>query len=404
MPYKVEQICHSGIVVLDYDECMSDQDKYRVLGSCLGEALERIASGKYLYKSSGGKRIHLLLKQVTYLGHPHALFKKRIQIPCDWIEYARCHLNEEVHFIGLYKYKETVVFVDFETSGYLARNPNNSSAHIYTIDLYKALKEGAFSKIDGNGNVVTAVRGDMLCRYLAADIIPTDPSLDMMLATVQEFNESLPFGFWLESGFAYDEMIRDSSPDWAQAEWPGYWLESKMRKYCESECHVIEFRKDGKKKGALDFDLLFSYEEEFFFGDLKASDIAKGEAPGNDKSNFKSAIERYGRFWYLIYEHDTEKDADPFNATREYNELKLAHGKWPKGKKYDPFSYKSRMKKRVRFRRMRILELNASNYQHVFVDFNQGHQPDGALRAPKFMIKKKNMDAFCVHTYAPEVH
>ena len=31
--------------------------------------------------------------------------------------------------------------------------------------------------------------------------------------------------------------------------------------------------------------------------------------------------------------------------------------------------------------------------------FNQGHQPDGKDRAPKFLINKKNIDNFIVYSY-----
>ena len=50
-----------------------------------------------------------------------------------------------------------------------------------------------------------------------------------------------------------------------------------------------------------------------FYGDLKASDLKKKEAPGNDQTNTLDAISKHGRLWYIIYEHDTIKDKDKGN-------------------------------------------------------------------------------------------
>ena len=55
-------------------------------------------------------------------------------------------------------------------------------------------------------------------------------------------------------------------------------------------------------------------------------------------------------------------------------------------------SYHSRMKNKVKFIKMSIVELNRINYRDVLIDFNQGHQPDGKDRKPKFNINKKVLD------------
>lgn len=48
---------------------------------------------------------------------------------------------------------------------------------------------------------------------------------------------------------------------------------------------------------------------------------------------------------------------------------------------------------------MTILELNRINYHEILTEFNQGHQPNGAKRNPKFMINKKDLDRFVVFRY-----
>ena len=133
-----------------------------------------------------------------------------------------------------------------------------------------------------------------------------------------------------------------------------------------------------KREGDLDFDIRF--DEEDFYGDLKASDIAKKETPGNDQENLIECIRQFHKFWYVIYEHETLKDP--------------SYGK-------DEMSYHERMKNSVKFVKMTIIELNRINYREALTDFHQGHQPDGKERALKFNINKKVLenDNFVVFRY-----
>lgn len=148
-----------------------------------------------------------------------------------------------------------------------------------------------------------------------------------------------------------------------------------------------------KDKKLLDFDIFFPKAN--YYGDLKASDIDKKEAPGNDQENVLKAINQYGKLWYVIYEHKTEKDSLHNNemAIRRMNLI---------GDTYQPggkISYEKKMKHSVEFKRMKIFELNRINLNETLSAFNQGHQPDGKSRAPKFLINKKNIDNFIVYSY-----
>ena len=64
-------------------------------------------------------------------------------------------------------------------------------------------------------------------------------------------------------------------------------------------------------------------------------------------------------------------------------------------------SYKTRMKNSVKFMKMSIIELNRVNYREALTGFNQGRQPDGSARKPKFNINKKVLenDNFVVFRY-----
>ena len=152
-----------------------------------------------------------------------------------------------------------------------------------------------------------------------------------------------------------------------------------------------------KDDGMLDFDLLF--KESNFYGDLKASDITKHEAPGNDQESVLQAITKYGKLWYIIYEHDTIKDTDRNNEMAKAR-MTLIGTPYVEGGK---ISYSSRMKHSVNFRRMRIYELNRINMNDALSAFNQGHQPDGSARKAKFLINKSNIDNCIVFSYDAKI-
>ena len=72
------------------------------------------------------------------------------------------------------------------------------------------------------------------------------------------------------------------------------------------------------------------------------------------------------------------------------------NNEWPANKEWDELSYYSRMKNSVQFIRMYIIELNRVNYRIALNDFNQGKQPSGVPRKPKFKITKNNIDNFII--------
>lgn len=192
---------------------------------------------------------------------------------------------------------------------------------------------------------------------------------------------------------------------WRQAEWAGWFLEYKFNKFTIDNDVTDKMRYVGsqmKHEGDLDFDVCF--EDEDFYGDLKASDIKKKETPGNDQRNLIECIYLHDRFWYIIYEHETIKDSSEtgYEATKARNRyIRSVDPTYAK----DDMSYHSRMKNAVKFVRMAIIELNRVNYRNALTNFNQGHQPDGNARNPKFLINKKILenDNFVVFRYiAPD--
>ena len=133
-----------------------------------------------------------------------------------------------------------------------------------------------------------------------------------------------------------------------------------------------------------------------FYGDLKASDISKEESPGNDRESLFAAIDQSDRFWYVIYEHETVKDKDCGNQLTQFRYgYLLSVG----DKAKSPLSYAARMKNRVNFKRMMILELNRANCGDLLSAFHQGHQPNGGARAEKVLINKRNVENYQVFHY-----
>lgn len=343
----------------------------------------------------GSKNIIILVKACTYLGNPHPVFKKRIQIPKTWKDFAinkEKNQNIEVLFLGVYHYKGLVIYINFKKEPYLRRQMNNSSAHVYTNDLLQALQQGVAVRVDKNGNEVTAIHSERLCNYLHGQ---AKSAYEELFNFFQKFNKNFVFGRTLTAMDAIQEMKTAGWSQWRQAEWPGFYLEYKVSSFLDANPqfnpHII-FTKL-KAADSLDFDLKFPIGN--FVGDLKASSDSEKKTPGNDSENIAEALKQYRKIWYVIYEHATVKDRDlaekNFEATRFWNQLL---------EKENPLSYKDRMKHDVIFKRMFILELNPVNAAAVLNDFKQGRQASGAVRNLKKLINKSTIDNFIIFSYS----
>lgn len=274
---------------------------------------------------------------------------------------------------------------------------NSSAAHVYMNDLYQAMKDGIFKRRDRNKNEIITIKYIKFKDYLDNKI---DKESNDLFNIFKLFNSSDYFGKWISAKNAIPEMHNNHWNKWKEVEWPGWYLEFKMDKFIKEKClekKILYVGSSHKKVGDLDFDLWF--DDNNFYGDLKASDIKRNEAPGNDKKNFIDCINKYGRFWYIIYEHDTIKDSEHNNyeATRFRTNYIKNNNEWSSKKKFDELSYYKRMKNSIKFVKMYIIELNRINFRNVLSDFNQGRQSNGDLRKPKFKISKNNIDNFIVY-------
>lgn len=170
MNQKSEQLTAAYNIEVGDDMPLSPRKLRDTVTGCLGAncTLETLYDKKVLvYKCKSGKKV-LLCKNITYLGNPHPIFKKRIQIPSDWIELTRKLERDgyDVRFVGVYHYDGFVVFADFLKDTYLQRNCHNSAAHIYINDIYQGVTQGVFEKEDQQSRKFFVISRNCFADYL----------------------------------------------------------------------------------------------------------------------------------------------------------------------------------------------------------------------------------------------
>ncbi len=396
-----EQITLDKSLVIAQDQPLTGNELKECLIKALGEDNSKIlyvSQRKWVLEySNGNKKTHLLVRTCTYLGNPHPIFKKRVQLPLWFNQYANAMHEQspdiDTRYIGVYHYGDVhhgdnIIFVDFKKETYLQKKGHNSSAHVYTNDLFQAMTHGIFTKEDKFGNTISVIRYDKFHDYITRNASDGNTLFDLF----RKFNCGFSFGIWLRALDTIKEMHKNSWRHWKQAEWAGWFLEYKFNKFVVDNNLETKMRYVGssqKGKGEMDFDIHF--EEDDFYGDLKASDISQKQTPGNDQEHLIECIYKHGKFWYVIYEHETIKDDEKtgYEATKgRVRYIKSVDSTFEK----DEMSYHKRMKNSVKFTKMYILELNRVNYRGALTDFKQGHQQDGSARRPKFSINKKVLE------------
>ncbi|MDD2180952.1 MAG: hypothetical protein PHW32_01130 [Bacilli bacterium] len=403
---KSEQLRSDLSLELEYDQPLSTKEMIKKLINILGKnncETTKINNKNILIYNHDNKKEYLLLASITYMGGngQHPIYKKRMQLKKwykDIVILFENKKNVNVRFIGMYHYKDNIIISEIVKNTYLKKKMNSSAAHIYTNDLFQAMKEGIFKRVDRNKNKIVSIKYIKFKDYLDGKL----STQNELFTLFDIFNNNFNFGNWLPANKAIVEMYEAKWPNWKETEWPGWYLEYKFNKFIldySIENKIKYVGSSHKKAEEFDFDLWF--DEENFYGDLKASDISAREAPGNDQETFIDCINKYDKFWYVIYEHETIKDSkeNNYEATRFRTNFIKNKNEWNKNKKWDELSYHKRMKNSVKFVQMSIIELNRINFRDALDDFNQGRQPSGNLRKPKFKITKNNIDNFIVFQY-----
>lgn len=380
---KVEQI-YKRSVVNDYGEILTKKE----LQDILMDMFDNLKVGKngFLYGEYRNKKYCLYFKNISYLGHPHPKYKKRIQISNKIKELYTENLKNNINtlVIGVYKYKDTVLLCDFDINTYIKRKANNSSAHVYTIDLFNGEKNGLFIKRDILGNVITVFNKKNVSNFLNNKFFNEETNKVEVFETLDDFfNNMAKEWYGIE---AYADMIKHNYKNKFQPEWPGFYLEFLLEEYLNdtSKGNVISFYQN-KKNGGIDLDLKFP--QLGFYGDLKAHSISSGGIEGNDYETIMSLLEDQS-IYYVVANHETEKDKDHGYVVTKY---------WNKSQNKDNLmSYSGKMKYGVKIKSYYVLELNKYNKKYIDI-FYQGKNSDGKPRNPKISISSKNINNFLVH-------
>ena len=381
---KVEQVKKNGDVLLDYGEILSKKEEIElILQSFPHTHLEdNQIQGKY-----DSCKFSLVVHNISYLGNPHPLFKKRIQINNRFKDiYCNNKLKSiDTLLIGIYKYKDNVLFCDFDTSTYIDRKLNNSSAHVYTIDLLKAVENGFFQKTDMNGNTITIFTEEKIMDFYKYKFSHNEiESKIEIVNTFDDFFASISKDWYgIE---CYQEMIEANYNNKFQSEWGGFYLEFLLNQYIEEKniSNIIRFNKQ-KAINKIDLDLYFPKINSF--GDLKTHSESSGGILGNDLETIKKIIEN-GKIYYVVCNHKTTKDKDnEYVVTTFWNTVQG---------KDNLMSYANKMKHSIHLESFYILEINKYNFKYIDI-FNQGINSDGKKRNPKISISNKNINNFIIH-------
>lgn len=374
---KIEQILEHNIVN-DFDERLTPNEIRDILKADL-EILNK--SNPYTCIVNQ-KEIKIYVKQITYLGHPHLAFKKRIQISRGW----QIGLKEEnAYLMGVYKYKETILYAIFDKKNFVTRVTNNSSAHVSTFDLLNAQQKGIFTKKDIRGNVITCVRKDLI-KIVFSKIVSNESILCQEILLFENFKLSLNS---IYHGIeCYTELISNNYRNKFQPEWFGFFIEFKFEKFLEENSNYksICWYQSKKSKNDIDLDLNFNNK---FLGDLKTHSNESSAILGNNIKNINMALEKYGKLWYIVFNHNTFRDSENnFEVTIFWNEQQ---------KKDNLMSYSKKMKNRIELTDFMILEINEYNKKYLSV-FNQGINSNKLPREPKIKIDKKMINNFLIYS------
>lgn len=380
---KVEQVNNRYEVIEDYGEILTKKEMAYLL-------LRNFSGSEYrngcIYGEKSNNKYCIYFKNVSYLGTPHPYFKKRIQIGENFKNVYKENMKENVQtlLIGVYKYKDVVLFVDFDISRYVTNKSHNSSAHVYTLDLKNGLIFGVFQKEDINKNIITVFNEENVNKYLSAKIDGIEDLRQDFIIILDDFYSMLhKHWFGIPS---YKEMIESGFNNALQPEWPGFYHEFKLEQYIKTHnvSNAIQY-KQNKKKGEIDLDLYFPQSEAY--GDLKAHSADSTGIQGNDWDTVMNVIED-SSVYYIVCNHETERDRDHNNEVTIFWNTQLG--------KENLLSYANKMKHSVKLTSYCVLEINRFNKQYLDV-FYQGHNSDGSPRNPKISIKIKNIGNFLIH-------
>jgi hypothetical protein len=396
----VEQIDKTGEIVMDYDTSVSVKEIYNRIKTYFPNINED--EDGMIFGEFNGKEYSIRAKNITYLGNPHPVYKKRIQIPTDLQKFYRKskERNRKPILLGVYTYHDNFMFCDFNIDDFVNKKAHNSSAHVYSSDIMAAVKDKIFQKEDYFGNKITVFHPQVVNIFLEDLFSERESLIQEFVSNVKsEQYDLLPNDvlYQIEKFFeeekkqwhgrdCYEEMIEHDYRNKFQPEWAGFFLEYQFEKYINKNniTNLITYAQD-KKEGGVDLDLYFPVIKQY--GDLKAhSDNSRG-IQGNDWGTIFNLLKKGQHIYYIVCEHSTIKDSEcNYEVTKFWNRMQ---------KKNNLMSYSKRMKNTIVLKKVYVLDINNSNKQYLTM-FKQGVNSNGKLREPKIMIEDKNLEHFII--------
>lgn len=395
---KVEQIDIDGNTVIDYDTILSPSEVYERIKDYFPD-INKDGDGM-IVGNYNGKKYSIRAKNITYLGNPHPIYKKRIQISNDLSEFYKTSIKKGYKpvLLGVYTYKDNHIFCGFKIEDYVNKKAHNSSAHVMTDDIAAAVIDKYFQKVDYFKNNITVFSGSVVNTFLD-ELFSDDSNYETIEISrnrqektiSKEVIEKIVDFFTHEekewNGIeCYREMIGDDYRNKYQPEWAGFYLEYTFEKYLKNNSlsRLITYAQD-KKKGGIDLDLYFP--ETAQYGDLKAHSNHSKAIQGNDWNTIEQLIKEGKHIYYIVCEHSTQKDVDyDFEVTQYWNKAQ---------NKPNLLSYSKRMKHSVKLTAAYILDINHENYKYLS-KFKQGINANGKPREPKIMIDMDNIEHFII--------
>lgn len=420
----VEQVERDGNIVIGKDTSRSWSGILKAIEKHFSDAYTSTIGNIHIVRGQyKGRKYAIRAKNVTYLGNPHPVFKKRIQIPGDLQRFYREAAAEGLTpiLMGVYTHEDNELFCEFHIEDFIGKKANNSSAHVYTSDLAMAAVEGIFQKTDYFGNRITVFRPEMAAAFLDNLLFegeepekpveleePVEPveaaglqrlsgqgygaqeGLGMpeeILGVFQDFFASEPREW--HGIDCYRKMMAADYRNKFQAEWAGFFLEYAFESYIHrhSLTGLVRYEQD-KTKSGIDLDLYFPGIG--CYGDLKAHSNNSPAIQGNDWDTVRTVLGREegkNHIFYIVCEHSTVKDSERgYEVTEFWNS---AQGK------EDLMSYHKRMKNSVQLKGFYILDINPWNQKYLST-FRQGVNSNGKLRPPKIMIDRDNLSKFVI--------
>lgn len=396
---KTEQILSNGNIVVDYGQSLKTKEIKQLFYKLFYNMIKEDGKQFVLYN-----KIAILACNVTYLGNPHPIHKKRIQLKSYYLDYLSKNTvnNLKTLYVGVYTYNRTRLFVVFEPSTYANKRSHNSSAHVYSINLQYAQKAGKFSKIDAFGNRIHIFRTNDFIRYvktLVGDPIYVDS--DEVMKIINEYISSFKDTIKKEwKGVdCLKEMVEANDTNARQGEWQGWYFEYLFKKYlAEHKTQKIEWHAS-KIKGDVDLDIKFT-GFEWIYGDLKADQI-NHDILGNSFDCLNNVIKNnHGVVYYICCLYKAEKDSDHnYEVSKYWNDF-VRHP----SKKYDSFDelkkrYGRRMKYSVVPEVLCVLKIDEIVYEILKKNpFMQGTNSDGKDRKPKLKVRKDMINALSIYS------